>query len=239
MSQDIFELWTYLAARPLTGLTVTLAAYFLADALWRRLGRPALLSPVLVAVALVALLLAVTDTPYATYFEGAQFVHFLLGPATVALAVPLYRSLAAVRRSAFAVVVGLMVGSTTAIVSAVSVAWLLGGDAVVLRSLAPKSVTTPVAMAVAEQIGGLPSLTAVLVILTAMVGVVLGAATLSLFRIRDPRARGLALGVSAHGLGTARAFEEGEATGAFSSLGMGLNALLTALIVPLLAYLLS
>ena len=239
MSEDIFELWTYLSARPLTGLTVTLLAYAAAEALHHRLGRSPLLSPVLVAIALVGGLLHLTRTPYARYFDGAQFVHFLLGPATVALAVPLHRNLQRVRAAAAGIGAGLLAGSVVAAGSAVGIAWSVGAAPDVLRTVAPKSATTPVAAAIAERIGGLPSLTAVLVILTGIVGAVIGGPLLDRLGVKDPRARGLAYGVTAHGLGTARAFSEGQTAGAFASLGMGLNALATAIVVPAVAALLD
>lgn len=240
MTSHIFEIWTYLAAQPLTGLSLTLIAFVLAERLHRALRGPRLLPPVVLAIGLVVVALRATETPYATYFEGAQFVHFLLGPATVALAVPLYARLGEVRRVLPPLGVALILGSGVAVVSAVGLAWALGeSDGRVLASLAPKSVTTPVAMGIAERLGGAPSLTAVLVILTGIVGAVLGGPTLDLVRVRDPRARGLAYGVAAHGIGTARAFEEGQRAGAFSSLGMGLNALVTALLLPLLKVLLA
>ena len=179
-------------------------------------------------------LLVVTDTSYRTYFDGAQFVHFLLGPATVALAVPLYRNVRALRRTLLPLLVALVGGAATSVGSAIGIGWLLGATEETLLSLAPKSVTTPIAMGVSEAIGGLPSLTAVLVILTGILGAVLATGTLNLLRIRDWRARGFAIGLSAHGIGTARALQINEVAGAFSSLAMGLNGLATALLVPLL-----
>jgi predicted murein hydrolase (TIGR00659 family) len=161
-------------------------------------------------------------------------VHFLLGPATVALAIPLYRQFDRVRRSALALVVSLISGSLTAIGTAVGLGWLLGASRETLLSLAPKSVTAPVAMGITEQLGGLPSLTAVLVILTGILGAVIGPMVLNLLRIRDWRARGLALGTASHGIGTARALQVNELAGAFSGLAMGLNALATAILLPVL-----
>lgn len=235
MKTDLFQLWTYLSAQPLTGLTLTLLAYVVADLIHQRAGRMALTHPVLISVALIAGLLYGTGTPYQTYFDGAQFVHFLLGPATVALAVPIYRNLSVVWRSGRILVAGLVGGSLVAIGSAVGLAWWLGAEPAILFTVAPKSVTTPVAMGVAERLGGLPPLTAVVVILTGILGAVVGSPLLDRLGVRDPRARGLAFGVAAHGIGTARAFNEGQTTGVFSSLGLGLNALLTALLVPALA----
>jgi predicted murein hydrolase (TIGR00659 family) len=227
------EIWVYLSTSPLLGLTVTLVAYQAGFWLYRKAKLNPLVNPVLIAIVALVALLSLTGTSYATYFEGAQFVHFLLGPATVALAVPLYRNFQAVRRSALPLTVALLAGSVTAAGSAVAIAWLLGASRETLLSLAPKSVTTPVAMGVAEQIGGLPSLTAVLVILTGITGAVLATGTLNLLRVKDWRARGFAIGVAAHGIGTARAFQVNDVAGAFASLAMGLNALATAVLLPL------
>ncbi len=231
------DIWVYLATSPLLGLTITLVTYVLGDWLYRRVGMHPLLNPVLLAVAALVLLLAATGTPYATYFEGAQFVHFLLGPATVALAVPLYFNLAKLRRMWFPLLGGLVAGSLTAAGSAVAIAWLFGGSAQTLLSLAPKSVTAPVAMGIAEKLGGLPSLTAILVISTGILGAVLGPVVLNWLHVRDHSTRGFALGVASHGIGTARAFQESEQAGAFAGLAMGLNALVTAMLLPLLAHL--
>lgn len=239
MKGELHEIWVYLSTTPLLGLTVTLCAYVLGYYLYRKCRFNPLVNPVLIAVLLLVSLLLASDTPYSRYFEGAQFVHFMLGPATVALAVPLYRQFHLVRRSASAVAVALAFGSLTAVLSAVGIAWLLGASRATLLSLAPKSVTTPVAMGIAEQIGGLPSLTAVLVILSGITGAVLGTYTLDLVRVKDWRARGLAMGVASHGIGTARAFTVNEVAGAFSSLAMGLNALATAVLVPVLMALLT
>ncbi|MBL8805961.1 MAG: LrgB family protein [Rhodospirillales bacterium] len=238
MKDELFQLWVYLSATPLAGLTATLVAYQIGTAIYRRSGGSPVANPVLIAVVLLSLLLWSTGTPYRVYFEGAQFVHFLLGPATVALAVPLYRHFATIRKSAFAIAVSILAGSVTAIVTAVGTAWLLGASERTMLSLAPKSVTTPVAMGIAELIGGLPSLTAALVILTGILGAILATWTLDAAGIRDWRARGLGVGTAAHGIGTARAFQVNELAGAFSSLAMGLNALATAILVPLLIRLL-
>jgi predicted murein hydrolase (TIGR00659 family) len=228
------DVWVYLAQTPLLWLTLTVLAYVAAEALHRRVGRRAVANPVLVAVAILLAILVASGTSYDAYFEGAQFVHFLLGPATVALAVPLHRELGRVRARALRLGAALLAGSTVAIVSAVGVARLAGASPAVFMSLAPKSTTAPVAMGIAEKLGGLPSLTAALVILTGILGAVIGPGLLGLARVRDPAAAGFAMGVASHGIGTARAFQLGERAGAFSALGMGLNALVTSLLVPVL-----
>ncbi len=230
---DAVELWTYLAQEPLLWLTLTLVAYLAADHAAARLRTP-LANPVLIAVILIGLVLVVTGTPYDRYFEGAQFVHFMLGPATVALALPLHENLPRLKRTFLPMIAALFAGSVTAIGTAVAVAWALGVRGETLLSVAPKSATAPVALGVAEQIGGLPSLTAVLVIITGIVGAVIATPLLNFCGIRDWRARGFAVGVAAHGIGTAHAFRVNSTAGAFSGIGMGLNAILTAILAPLL-----
>ena len=228
------EIWVYLAREPLAALTATLLAWLAAQGLHRALGRHPLANPVLIAVALLAALLLGAGIEYRAYFEGAQFVHFLLGPATVALAVPLYRQWQQVRRSAAAAVLAVLGGGVFAAGTGVAFAWALGAAPEVTASLAPRSVTTPVAMGIAERLGGLPSLTAAVVICSGVVGAALGPLVLDLVRVRDWRARGLAIGTAAHGIGTARALSVNATAGAFSGLAMGLNALATALLLPLL-----
>lgn len=234
MNGDFTQVWVYLSTSPLLALTLTLIAYQIGLWIYRRGKMNPLLNPVLIAVLMLVSLLLATGTDYPTYFSGAQFVHFLLGPATVALAIPLYRQFQQVRKSAKAMLLAIVAGSLTASASAVGIAWLLGASERTLRSLAPKSVTTPVAMGISEQLGGLPSLTAVAVILTGIIGAMLATSTLNLLRIKDWRIRGFATGVAAHGIGTARAIQVNEVAGAFSGLAMGLNALATAILIPLL-----
>jgi predicted murein hydrolase (TIGR00659 family) len=238
MTPLIDDIWVYLSAGPLLWLTLTLAAYVVAYYAYERSGMNPLVNPVAVSVTLLVLLLYATDVEYETYFDGAQFVHFLLGPATVALAVPLYANIKIVRRAAIPMLLALLVGSATAVGSVVVIASLLGGSPETLLSLAPRSVTTPIAMGISERVGGLPSLTAVLVILTGIIGAMSGTPLFNMLRIRDYRARGFAIGIAAHGIGTARAFQVNQIAGTFAGIGMGLNGLITALLVPLLLFLL-
>ena len=227
-------IWVYLAASPLLHLALTLVAFQAGTWIYRRAGMNPLLNPVLFAVLAIVAILVGTSTPYERYFDGAQFVHFLLGPATVALAIPLYRQFEQVKKSALALFVSILAGSLTAVISAVLIAKFLGAAPAAVVSLAPKSVTAPVAMGISQQLGGLPSLTAVLVILTGILGAMLGPPLMNALGIRDWRARGLAMGTASHGIGTARALQVNEVAGAFSGLAMGLNALATAILLPLL-----
>lgn len=231
---DLRDIWVYLSASPLLHLTLTLVAFQLGTWVYTKGKLNPVLNPVLIAVVLVVAFLLATGTSYRDYFDGAQFVHFLLGAATVALAVPLYRQLEKVRQSALAVLASILAGSLTAIISAIGIGYILDGSRDALISLAPKSVTAPVAMGISEQLGGLPSLTAVLVILTGILGAMLGPIVLNLMGVKDWAARGLAIGTASHGIGTARAFQINEIAGAFSGLAMGLNALATAILLPLI-----
>ncbi len=236
--RDFGAIWVYLETSPLLWLTVTVGIYACAAWLYRRSGGFPLAHPVLASVVAIIAILTFAGVSYDTYFQGAQFVHFLLGPATVALALPLWRNLAHVRRSLGPIAVALGCGSLVATVSGIALVRLLGAGRDVALSIAPKSVTTPVAMGISEQIGGLPSLTAALVILTGITGAVLATSLFGRLRVRDERARGLALGTAAHGIGTARALQESHTAGAFAGLAMGANALVSALVLPWLVPLL-
>jgi predicted murein hydrolase (TIGR00659 family) len=233
MTSRLTDIWVYLSASPLLGLTATLLAYQFAYAIYARARFNPLANPVAIAVAILVLILTVTKTPYQTYFDGAQFVHFLLGPATVALAIPLYQQVEKLKRDWFALLASAVLGSAAAIATAMGVAWALGASRVTILSIAPKSVTMPIAMGIAEKIGGLPSLTAVMVMATGILGATLARSILNLMHVDDHGIRGFAVGITAHGIGTARAFQVSEEMGAFAGLAMGISAVLTALLLPL------
>ena len=232
MSEPLFALWVYLAATPLAGLTLTLVAYGAAWAAYARARFHPLVNPVPIAVALIVLALSATRTDYRTYFDGAQFVHFLLGPAVVGLAVPLAREARRVRRLLVPIAGALAAGSLVALASAVGIAWLLGASPATLASIAPKSVTAPIAMGIAESIGGIPALAAVFAVTTGVLGAALGRFVLDAIDVRDWAARGFALGIAAHGIGTARAFQVNDEAGAYAGLAFGLHGLVAAIVVP-------
>lgn len=229
---EIGALWVYLAATPLVGLTLTLCAYASAQAIHARCRMSPLANPVAIAIAIVALALVLSGMPYQDYFEGAQFVHFLLGPATVALAIPLARQVPTLRKMFLPLCCGLLAGSVCAILSATALVLALGGAELLAVTAAPKSATTPIAMAVAERLGGIASLAAVMVVGTGVFGAVVARSLFNWMRIDSPQVRGFALGVAAHGIGTARAFQVSAEMGALAGLGMGLNAVLTAVLAP-------
>ncbi len=233
--EKLFHLWVYLETTPLLGLAATLLVFRGAMEVARLARGHALANPVLIAIVVLSCLLLATGTPYSAYFQGAQYVHFLLGPATVALALPMYANLARIRRSAHAIVPAIIAGSVVAAASAMLLARLLGAPREIVLSLAPKSVTTPIAMGVAEQIGGNPSLAAIFVLITGLTAGVLIGPVMKLVRVKDWRAQGLAAGTAGHGLATARMLLLSETAGAFGGLAIGLNGIITAILVPLLA----
>ena len=232
MSETPVDLWVYLASTPLLWLTLTLGVWIGADALARRAHAHPLVNPVVLSIAAIGTVLTLTGTSYATYFEGAQFVHFLLGPATVAIAVPLAMNMSLVRRYFWPLVAALLVGSVTAVASVLVLSQLAGLPGDVMASMAPKSVTAAVAMGISEKSGGTPSLTAILVVLTGVFGAISVTPLMNALKIRNYAARGFAVGLAAHGLGTARAFTVDPVAGTFAGIAMGLNAVMTSFLVP-------
>jgi predicted murein hydrolase (TIGR00659 family) len=233
------EVWVYLATSPLSWLTLTLLAYLVADRISMAFNRHPAANLVALAALLIILALKATGTSFETYFAGAQFVHFLLGPATVALAVPLYRNIERVRATALPIIGSLVVGCLVAIFSVVAVAKVLGASHEIVASLAPKSVTSPIAMGLSEKLGGAPFLTSAMVIVTGVFGAAILSPLMRLLRIRDPAAIGMAAGLASHGIGAARAFHIDSTAGAFAGIAMGLNGALTSVILPILRPLLG
>lgn len=231
------ELWVYLSATPLFGLTATLVVYALAQAAYARLAQAPWANPVLWTVVFLASGLLATDVPYPTYFAGAQFIHFLLGPAVVALAWPLWQRREELRQRWGRLLVAALAGGATASGSALLMAWVFGLPSDVMRSLVPKSVTAPVAMGIAEKIGGIPALAAVFAVITGLVGALAGKYLFAALRIPTDSpgwaARGFALGTASHGLGAARALQVNADAGAYAGLALGLQVVLASLLIPL------
>lgn len=232
------ELWVYLSASPLIWLTLTVCTWIAATGISQRLRRNPLANPVLISVIFLSLVMTVFGIPYETFFAGAQFVHFLLGPATVAIAVPLYRNWEYVKKLLVPIIAALLVGSLAAVASVVVLGKAFGLSQEVMISFLPKSATAGVAMAISSDMGGNASLTAVLVILTGIIGAVIVTPFMNLMRIRDYAARGFAAGLTSHGIGTARAYEVDATAGLFAGIAMALNAVATSVVVPLAASLL-
>lgn len=226
------------ARSPLGLLGLTLLGYQLGRWVQRRTGGHAAAQPVLVAIVVVGAAITLLDVDYPAYRSATELLAFWLGPATVALAIPLHRQADRLRGFVVPMLVAVVVGAAVSIASAVLVARALGADEALERTLSTKAATTPVAIAVAESVGGIPSLAAVFVILVGVFGAVTGPATLNLLRVRDRRARGLAVGAVSHGVGASRMLQEDETEGALAGLSMGLSALAISLLVPVLALLL-
>jgi putative effector of murein hydrolase len=216
-------------------LTLTVAAFAVGQAVQRLCRKSPIANPVLIAIVLIVAVLRITGTPYSEYFAGAQFINFLLGPATVALAVPLALNAEHIRRSWRGLGLALLAGSITSTVSGVVIVWLLDGGRDIALSMAPKAVTTPIAMAVSQEVGGVPALTAALAIAGGIVAAVIGQTVLRWFRIDDWRSHGLAAGVAGSGIAAAQVAPLNGLAAAFAAIGIGLNGLVTALVVPLLA----
>ena len=231
------ELWIYLSATPLFGLTATLVVYVLAQAVYTHLDQAAWANPVLWSVVALASLLTLSGVDYPTYFSGAQFIHFLLGPAVVALSWPLWERRHELAQRWRGLLLAAVLGGAAASGSALLLGWLTGLPHEVVLSLAPKSVTAPVAMGIADKIGGIPALAAVFAVVTGMVGALSGKLVFDRLGLSNNSAgwmtHGFALGTAAHGIGAARALQVNASAGAYAGLALGLQVLLAALLIPL------
>ena len=212
-------------------LALTFGVFYAAKSIQRRLGW-ILFNPILVAIAIIIVFLLVADIPFETYHEGAKMIEFWLKPAVVALGVPLYLQLSSIKRQFLPILASQMMGCIAGIVSVVVIAKLFGASDAVIMSLASKSVTTPIAMEVTQVLGGIPSLTAAIVVITGLIGAVIGFKTLSVGHVRNPMARGLSMGAASHALGTSAAMDRDQFVGAYASLGLTINGILTALFTP-------
>ena len=233
---ELPEIWVYLSGNPLSALFLTLLAYQIGLWCYKKSGQHPFTNPVMIAVLLLAAFLQITGLSYQQYFEGAQFVHFLLGTATVALAVPIYQGLTAVKGQTFRTLVllsaALLVGGALSIGSALGTAHLLGANLDIVQSLWSKSVTAPIAMGVSERIGASPTLTALFAIVTGILGAAVGTWLFNSMGMKRWWVRGFTMGLAAHGIGTARAFSVHPEAGRYASLGMGLHGIFGALQIP-------
>lgn len=237
MKADLFNLWVYLSASPLLGLTATLVAYQIGLFCANWSGGNPLVNPVLIAVVLLGGALFGTGVSYEQYFEGAQFIHFLLGTATVALAVPFFDRIAQLKQYWLPLTTALLLGAIASTAMAVALSMALGLDRQLILSLIPKSVTAPIAMGISERIGGIPTLSAAFCIITGIIGAASGRIIFDFLGITGKRSmmiRGLALGTAAHGIGTARAYSVNPDAGAFAGLALALHGVIAALVLPAL-----
>lgn len=237
MSPDWQGAWQALIHHPLFGIGITLGAYQVAVAAYER-TRWVFLQPVLVSMLTVIGILLLCGLGFAEYKNSVEVMTLLLGPATVALAIPLYLNLRRIRQLLWPILLTLMIAGSLATALGAGLAWLFGAEHLMLMSMAPKSVTSPIAMLVAEQIGGIAALAAVFVMITGVIGAMLGPSLLRVCGVSHPAAQGMALGITAHAVGTARALQESDECGAFAALAMSLMGVITAVVLPVVILLL-
>ncbi len=235
---SIVEIWVYLSGSPLFALFITLAAYQVGLTIYKRTTQNPLANPVAIAILIVATTIQLIGMPYSTYFEGAQFIHFLLGSATVSLAIPIYRGLSSLKGRSLPIIASLCTGGIVSIVSAVEIAQFLGADNSITGAMYPKSVTAPIAMGIAERIGVSPTLTAIFAVSTGILGAILAPFVLNALGVKAWWQRGFAIGIGAHGIGTSRAFSIHPEAGTYASLAMGMNGVISAVAIPMIYHLL-
>ena len=234
---SIVEIWVYLSGSPLFALFITLAAYQIGLWIYKSTKQNPLANPVAIAIILVATVIQSIDMPYSSYFEGAQFIHFLLGSATVSLAIPIYRGLSSLKGRSIPLIFSLIAGGLVSIFSAVNIASLLGAGSSITGAMYPKSVTAPIAMGIAERIGASPTLTAIFAVATGILGAILAPFVLNALGMKEWWQRGFAIGIAAHGIGTSRAFSIHPEAGTYASLAMGMNGVISAVAIPIIYHL--
>ena len=234
---SIVEIWVYLSGSPLFALFITLAAYQIGLWVYKSTKQNPLANPVAIAIILVATVIQSIDMPYSSYFEGAQFIHFLLGSATVSLAIPIYRGLSSLKGRSIPLIFSLIAGGLVSIFSAVNIASLLGAGSSITGAMYPKSVTAPIAMGIAERIGVSPTLTAIFAVATGILGAILAPFVLNALGKKEWWQRGFAIGIGAHGIGTSRAFSIHPEAGTYASLAMGMNGVISAVAIPIIYHL--
>ena len=232
MNKKLYRIWIYLQAEPLFWLTLTIGFYLIAYFIYRKSNLFPLLNPVAISALLVSLILIFFNIQYEHYFEGAKFIHFLLGPATVALAVPIYKKWDLIVINSKAIFISLIIGSVFAILVTYLLSLYFELPNELILSLLPRSVTAPIAMGISEIIVGIPSLTAIFTLITGVIGDSLGIFIFDLIKLKNMDARGFSLGLTSHGIGTARTMSKNKNAGVFAAVGMGLSGLLTSMLVP-------
>ena len=236
LGPDLMQQYSSSSMSMLEAILLTLASYQFGLWCYHKSGRLMLLHPVLIGGSLIAAALYYFDIDYPDYQQSSQLFYFLLGPATVALAIPLYQEFKLIRELSGPILITVIVGAITAAGSSVLLAYWLGASEQILLSLAPKSVTTPIALSLAEKLNGISTLTTGAVVFTGVIGALLSPLVFKLCGVQDDRIKGIVLGINAHGIGTALAFESSPRSGAFSSLAMGLTGAFTAMTLPYIVH---
>ena len=234
----LYKIWVYLQAEPLFWITLTLGAYLVGDYLYKKSKLNPLVNPVAISILIVSSVLLFLDVSYDRYFEGAKFIHFMLGPVTVALAIPIFEKRNLITKEVKPIIFSICLGIPFAILITFYLGKFFGLSNEMILTMIPRNVTAPIAMGISELIGGIPSLTAIITIITGIIGASLGTFLLNVFKIKDMSARGFALGLASHGIGTARAMSKNKTAGVFAALAMGLSGIATSLIILIIIKLL-
>lgn len=216
----------------LFGLVLSLIAFEIGLYINKKTG-VALLNPLLIAIAFIICFLFAFNIDFNTYNKGGQFINMFLGPSTVVLAVPLYKQIELLKKNAVAIFSGVFLGSIIGMFSVMGISYFVGLDSTIIKSLIPKSVTTPIGIEISSQLGGLVPITVLAIIITGIIGAILGPAICKLFRIKDKVAIGISIGTAAHAVGTTKALELGDTEGAMSSLSIGVAGLMTVFMAPI------
>lgn len=230
---NVDALITYVTNTPLTWLIITISAYKIGVLIYEKSGKNALLQPIVIAYAIMLPILLLTKVPYKEYLSSVSMLHFFLGPATVALALPLYKNLKLIRAYFIPILITLVAGGIFTILSAVGILWLFGASKITMLSMTTKSVTAPITLITANDIGANASLAVGFVVITGLLGALIGTPIFRLLKIKHDAAKGFALGLLSHAVGTARAFEISENAAAFSALAMGLVGVFIAVFLPI------
>ncbi len=231
--EKLYEIWVYLQSEPLFWLTLTLGAYIIGDYIYKKSNLFPLFNPVAISILIVSSILIFFNISYERYFSGAQFIHFLLGPVTVALAIPIYKKWSIVTSYLIPIIISVLIGCSFAILSTYCFSVFIITDEKILLSILPRNVTAPIAMGISELIGGIPSVTAIITIITGIIGAAFGSFILDIFKITNMSARGFSLGLASHGIGTARAMSKNDTAGVFAAVAMGLSGITTSLLMPI------
>lgn len=228
------SLINYIQTTPLTWLILTISSFKLGIMLYNKTNKNILLQPIIVAYLIILTLVSLTNTSFKEYFKSVEIIHFFLGPATVALALPLYKNLKYIKSLFFPIFMTLIFGSMFTIAISVCILWFLDSNSLTILSMTTKSITAPIAIISSEQIGAIPSLAVGFVIITGIIGAVFGTTIFKIMKIKNDTSQGFALGLISHGIGTAKAVEISQRAAAFSALAMGLNGIFTAIFLPFL-----
>ena len=237
--EKLYQIWVYLQSEPLFWLTLTLGAYISGEKVYKSSKLFPLFNPVAISIIIISAILIFFNVSYERYFSGAKFIHFLLGPVTVALAIPIYKKWELIKSYSLAMIVSLFIGCSFAIISCYLMSVYLIDDNKIVLTLLPRNVTAPIAMGISELIGGIPSVTAIVTIITGIIGAAFGTFFLDLLKLKNMSARGFGLGLGSHGIGTARAMSRDENAGVFAAVAMGLSGIVTSLLIPIFLKLLS